>query len=73
MSIPICLAARMLKIKILLIEPNLVLGRANLFLLNYCNKIFTYSKNVKNLPKKMRYKNFVIKPLIRKEYFFSKE
>ena len=72
MSIPICLAARMLKIKILLIEPNLVLGRANKFLLNYCNKIFTYSKNVKNLPKKMRYKNFVIKPLIRKDIFLAK-
>ena len=72
MSIPICLAARMLKIKILLFEPNLVLGRANLFLLNYCNKIFTYRKNVKNLPKKMRYKNFVIKPLIRKDIFLAK-
>ena len=72
MSIPICLAARMLKIKILLIEPNLVLGRANLFLLNYCNKIFTYSKNIKNLPEKMKYKNFVIKPLIRKDIFLSK-
>ena len=72
MSIPICLAARTLKIKIFLIEPNLVLGRANLFLLNYCNKIFTYSKNIKNLPKKMRYKNFVIKPLIKKDIFLAK-
>ena len=52
MSIPICLAARMLKIKILLIEPNLVLGRANLFLLNYCNKIFTYSKILKTYQRK---------------------
>ena len=72
MSIPICLAARILKIKILLLEPNLVLGRANQFLLNYCNKIFTYSRNIKNLPRKMRYKNFVIKPLIRKDIFLSK-
>ena len=72
MSIPICLAARILKIKILLLEPNLVLGRANLFLLNYCNKIFTYSRNIKNFPKKMRYKNFVIKPLIRKDIFLAK-
>ena len=72
MSIPICLAAKILKLKILLLEPNLVLGRANLFLLNYCNKIFTYSRNIKNLPKKMRYKNFVIKPLIRKNIFLAK-
>jgi len=72
MSVPFCLAARILKLKILLFEPNLVLGRANLFLLDYCDKIFTYSKTIKNLPKKMRYKNFVIKPLIRKDIFLSK-
>ncbi len=72
MSIPFCLAARILKLKIILCEPNLVLGRANLFLLSYCDKIFTYSKNIKNFPKKMRYKNFVIKPLIRKNIFLSK-
>ena len=72
MSLPICFAARILKIKIFLFEPNLVLGKANLFLLNYCNKIFTYNKIIKNLPKNMEYKNFVIKPLIRKKIFLSK-
>ena len=72
MSVPICLAARVLKLKIFLFEPNLVLGRANLFLLNYCDKIFTYNKKIKNLPKKMNYKNFVIKPLISKKIFLSK-
>ena len=72
MSVPICLAARVLKLKIFLFEPNMVIGRANLFLLNYCDKIFTYNKNIKNLPKKMNYKNFVIKPLIRKNIFLAK-
>ena len=72
MSVPICLAARFLNLKIFLFEPNLVLGRANLFLLNYCEKIFTYSKKIKNLPYKMNHKNFVIQPLIRKKIFFSK-
>ena len=72
MSIPICLAGKILKLKILLFEPNLVIGRANLFLLNYCEKIFTYSKNIKNLPKKMKHKNFIIKPLIRKNVFLAK-
>ncbi len=72
MSLPICLAARFLNLKIFLFEPNLVLGRANLFLLNYCEKIFTYSKKIKNLPYKMNHKNFVIQPLIRKKIFFSK-
>ena len=72
MSVPVCLAARFLNIKIFLFEPNLVLGRANLFLLNYCEKIFTYSKKIKNLPNKLKYKNCVIRPLIRKKIFFSK-
>ncbi len=73
MSLPICLAARFLNTKIFLFEPNLVLGRANLFLLNYCEKIFTYRKKIKNLPNKMNHKNFVIKPLIRKKIFLSKD
>ncbi len=72
MSVPICLAAKILNLKIFLFEPNLVLGRANLFLLSYCDKIFTYSKKIKNFPKKMNHKNFVIKPLIRKDIFLSK-
>ena len=72
MSIPICLAAKILKLKIFLFEPNLVLGRANLFLLNYCDKIFTYSKKYKKFTEKNEHKNFVIKPLIRKNIFLSK-
>ena len=72
MSVPICLAARMLNLKIFLFEPNMVIGRSNLLLLNYCDKIITYNKKIKNLPKKMIYKNFVIKPLIRKNIFLSK-
>ena len=72
MSVPICIAARILKIKIFLFEPNLVIGRANLFLLDYCDKIFTYNKKLRNMPEKMNNKNFVIKPLIRKNIFLSK-
>ena len=72
MSIPICLAAKILNIKIFLFEPNFVLGRANLFLLNYCEKIITYAKKIENLPDKKKHKNFVIKPLIKKNIFLSK-
>jgi UDP-N-acetylglucosamine--N-acetylmuramyl-(pentapeptide) pyrophosphoryl-undecaprenol N-acetylglucosamine transferase len=35
MSLPLCLAAKILSIKIFLIEPNMVLGRANKFFLNF--------------------------------------
>jgi len=72
MSVPICIAAKILNLKIFLLEPNLVLGRANLFLLNYCNKIFTYSKKIKNFPNQMYHKIVVIKPLIKKKIIFSK-
>ena len=72
MSIPICLAAKTLNLKIFLFEPNFVLGRANLFLLNYCEKILTYAKKIKNLPDEKKHKNLVIKPLIKKNIFLSK-
>ena len=73
MSIPICLAAKILNIKIFLFEPNFVLGRANLFLLNYCEKIITYAKKIlKIYLMKKKHKNFIIKPLIKKNIFLSK-
>ena len=73
MSVPVCLAARFLNLKIFLFEPNLVIGRSNLFLLNYCEKIFTYNKKIRNFPKKMRHKNLVINPLIKKEIILTKK
>ena len=44
MSLPLILAAKLLKIKIYLIEPNQVLGRANRYFLNSCKKIFCYTE-----------------------------
>ena len=38
MSLPLCLGARILNIKLLLFEPNMVLGRSNEFFLSYCQK-----------------------------------
>ena len=35
MSIPLCLASKFLKIDIYLIEPNMVLGRANKFFFKF--------------------------------------
>ena len=43
MSLPLCLAAKILGIKIFLIEPNMVLGRANKFFLNFSRKFICYS------------------------------
>ncbi len=71
MSIPLILAGRLLRLKIYLIEPNQVLGRANKFFLNFCNKIFCYSKKIKNFPESLRNKIVTINPLVRKKIYNS--
>ncbi len=50
MSLPLILSAKLLKLKIYLVEPNLVLGRANKYFLNSCIKIFCYTEQIKNFP-----------------------
>ena len=72
MSLPLCFAAKILGIKIFLIEPNMVLGRANKFFLNFSSKLISYSKNLINLPYGINEKLVTIKPLIRKEYYETK-
>ena len=71
MSLPVCIAAKIIGIKIYLFEPNLVLGRANKFFLRFCKKIYCYSNDIKNFPPKFINKVEIIKPLIRK-IFYSK-
>ncbi|MSP10036.1 MAG: UDP-N-acetylglucosamine--N-acetylmuramyl-(pentapeptide) pyrophosphoryl-undecaprenol N-acetylglucosamine transferase [Pelagibacteraceae bacterium] len=72
MSLPICLSAKLLNIKIFLLEPNMILGRANNFCLHFSEKIFCYSKEIPNFPKKYLYKIIVLKPLVRKKYYEKK-
>jgi len=69
MSLPIILAARLLSLKIYLLEPNLVLGRANKYFLNYCRKIFCYSEEIKNFPNNLKSKMITIKPLVRENIY----
>ena len=77
MSVPICLAAKMLNVKIYLFEPNMVIGRANKFLIKFCTKLFCYSDKIINLPKDHKDKIFVINHVLRKEIYnfsnFNKE
>ncbi len=72
MSLPLIFASKLLRIKIFLIEPNLVLGRANRFFLNSCLKIFCYSDEIKNFPRKFKDKIIVINPLVKKNFFQKK-
>ena len=70
MSVPICLA-EMLKLKIFLFEPNMVIGRSNLLLLNYCDKIFTYNRKIK-IYQKNDVQKFCDQTLNQKNIFLSK-
>ena len=70
MSLPIILAAKLLKLKIFLVEPNQVLGRANKYFLNSCSKIFCYSEQIKNFPNNLENKIVAINPLV-KEYVYK--
>jgi len=63
------LASKILKIKIFLFEPNMVIGRSNKIFLRSCEKIFCYSEEIKNFPKKYINKIKVIPALLRKTFY----
>ena len=69
MSSPFCIVAKILRINILLFEPNMVLGRSNKMFLNSCNKIICYSDNIQYFPNKYNNKIFLTEPLLRKEMY----
>ena len=69
MSLPVIFAAKLLNLKIYLIEPNQVLGRANKFFLKSCEKIFCYSSEIKNFPDNLKNKIVITKPLVSKNIY----
>ena len=69
MSLPLCLAAKILNIKIFLLEPNMIIGRANRFFLNFCKKIICYANNISGFPDKFQNKLEISPPFIRKNYY----
>ena len=73
MSLPLCLASKLLNIKLFLFEPNMVLGRSNRFFIKNCVKIFCYSEKIKNFPNKFVDKIFIIPTLLRKEFYNIKK
>lgn len=66
-SFPICLAAKLLNIKIVLYESNSVIGRVNKFFIGYCEKLFTNSEKIINIPKKYSTKCFKVGNIVREE------
>ena len=73
MSLPLCLASKILNIKLFLFEPNMVLGRSNKFFIKSCEKIFCYSNKIKNLPNKYISKINVIPALLREKFYDVKK
>ena len=72
MSLPLCIASKILNIKIFLFEPNMVLGRTNRLFIRLCRKIFCYSNEIKNFPNNLKNKISLIQPLLRKEFYLAK-
>ena len=73
MSFPLCIASKILNIKIFLFEPNMVIGRANKLILKFSLKIICYLKNIRGLPDKYSNKVFLSKPILRKEIYSIKK
>ncbi|MDB4082061.1 UDP-N-acetylglucosamine--N-acetylmuramyl-(pentapeptide) pyrophosphoryl-undecaprenol N-acetylglucosamine transferase [Candidatus Pelagibacter sp.] len=73
MSLPLCLASKILNIKLFLFEPNMVLGRSNKFFIKSCKKIFCYSNKIKNFPIEYINKIDVIPALLRKKFYNVKK
>ncbi len=72
MSLPLLLAAKFLRLKIYLLEPNQVLGKANKFFLSSCKKIICYKEKIKNFPPKYKNKIETIFPLVREKFYSLK-
>ena len=66
-SFPICIAASFLKIKFVIYESNLVLGKANKYLLPFAQKIFVSYKELEGVPEKFSDKICEIGNIIRDE------
>ncbi len=66
-SFPICVAARVLRIPVIIYENNLVIGKANKYLLPIVNQIFLSFSETKKINPKYKSKIFLSGSIIRKE------
>ena len=68
-SFPVCLAAKMLKIPFIIYENNLLIGKANRYLLPFAYKVFVSCKELEGISKKYENKIYETGNIIRKEIF----
>ena len=66
-SFPICIAATILRIKFVIYENNLIIGKANKYLLPFSKKILVSYKDLEGISKKYNSKIFEIGNIIREE------
>ena len=59
-SFPVCLSGYLLKIPIIIYENNLVIGRANKFLLPLSKKILVSNESIGVLKKNIKIKYFLL-------------
>ena len=68
-SFPVCIAASILRIKFIIYENNLILGKANKYLLPFAEKIFVSYNELEGIKSKYQKKIFKVGNIIRQEIF----
>ena len=71
-SFPICFAAYILKIKFIIYENNLIIGKANKYLLPFAKKIFVSYKELEGISEKYKDKVIEVGNIVREEIINSK-
>ena len=71
-SFPICIAASILRIKFVVYENNLIIGKANKYLLPFAKKIFVSYKELEGVSEKYKDKVIEIGNIVREEIINSK-
>ena len=71
-SFPICIASAILRVKFVIYENNLIIGKANKYLLPFVKKIFVSYKDLEGIPEKYSNKIFEVGNIVREEIINSK-
>ncbi len=66
-SLPICIACAILRIKFIIYENNLIIGKANKYLLPFAEKLFVAYKELEGIPKKFDSKTVEVGNIVKKE------
>ena len=66
-SFPVCIAATILRVKFIIYENNLIIGKANKYLLNFADKVFVSYKDLEGIGEKNTKKVIVVGNIIREE------